>query len=162
MDWPRSLRALLILAVVVAASYAAWTYLQRTDNPGPTAPNTPLLHVTVLKDGDSWVASDGREYRLGMVNAPEALETCGRDATQFTRRFLADGFTADAYSRDVHGRTVAEVFNPSGASLNVALVEAGYSDDRYLDNFRHENPGLARRLDDAFGKAATPPCRSTR
>lgn len=159
MDWSRSLRALLALAVTVALTYAAWSYLERTNHPGPPTPDTPLLRVTVLKDGDSWVASDGREYRLGMVNAPEARERCARDATRFTSHFLADGFTADAYAEDVHGRQVAEVFNPSGDSLNVALVEAGYSDDRYLDDFRHENPGLARRLDDAFDKAATPSCR---
>ncbi len=162
MDWSRSLRALLTLAVTVALSYVAWSYLERPDHPEVPKPNTPVLRVTVLKDGDSWVASDGREYRLGMVNAPEAMEPCGRDATQFTRRFLADGFAADAYARDPHGRQVAEVFNPAGDSLNVALAEAGYSDDRFLDNFRHENPGLAERLDDAFDRAATPGCRSAR
>jgi len=159
VDWSRTLRALLTLAVIVAASYAAWSYLERTDNAKAVGQHTPPLRVTILKDGDSWVASDGREYRLGMVNAPEALEPCGRIAAGFTRRFLADGFTADAYAQDTHGRQVAEVFNPAGDSLNVALVEAGLSDDRYLDDFRHENPDLARRLDHAFDKAATVDCR---
>jgi len=159
VDWSRTLRALLTLAVIVALCYVAWSYLERTDHPEPPTPSTPVLSVTILKDGDSWMASDGHEYRLGMVNAPEAMEPCGRDATQFTRRFLADGFTADAYARDPHGRQVAEVFNPAGDSLNVALVEAGFSDDRYLDNFRDENPGLAKRLGDAFDRAATPTCR---
>ena len=153
------LRALLTLVVTIAICYAAWAYLERTDTTAPTAPSTPLLRVTTPKDGDSWVASDGREYRLGMVNAPEAQEPCGRDAAQFADRFLAEGFTADTYATDPHGRRVAEVFNRSGDSLNVALVEAGYSDDRYLDSFRHENPNLARRLDDAFDQAATPSCR---
>ena len=154
-----SVGALLTLAAIVAVCYAAWSSLERPNHADPPTPNTQLLRVTILKDGDSWVASDGREYRLGMVNAPEALERCARDATQFTRHFLADGFTANRYSTDVHGRQVAEVFNPSGDSLNVALVEAGYSDDRYVDNFRHENPDLARRLDDAFTRAAMPSCR---
>ena len=162
MEWSRTLRALLTLAVIVALSYAAWHYLERTYEPEPPTPDTPLLRLTVLKDGDSFVASDGREYRLGMVNAPEPLEPCAREATRFTREFLADGFTADAYSSDPHGRTVAEVFNPSGKSLNVALMRGGYSDDRYLDNFRDENPELARRLDDAFDQRATPACRSPR
>ena len=162
MDWTRSLRALLTLGVTVALCLLAWTYLDRTDRAELPKPNTPLLRVTVLKDGDSWVASDGREYRLGMVNAPEAMAPCGRDATQFTRRFLADGFRANAYARDPHGRHVAEVFNRDDDSLNVALAEAGYSDDRFLDNFRHENPDLAKRLDDAFDRAATPSCRSAR
>lgn len=162
MDWSRSLRALLTLGVTVALCYVAWSYLEPPDQPEPPKPNTPLLRVTVLKDGDSWVASDGREYRLGMVNAPEAMEPCGRDATQFTRQFLADGFRADAYARDPYGRQVAEVFNPTGDSLNVAMAEAGYSDDRFLDNFRRENPGLAKRLDGAFDRSATPSCRSAR
>jgi endonuclease YncB( thermonuclease family) len=161
VDWSRTLRALLTLAVAVAVSYAALSYLDRPDTPEPTAPREPLLRVTILKDGDSWVASDGREYRLGMVNAPEALEPCGREASEFTRRFLADGFTVAAYSKDPHGRVVAEVFNRSGDSLNVALVRAGYSDDRYLENFRHENTDLARRLDAAFDQAARPSCRQT-
>jgi endonuclease YncB( thermonuclease family) len=163
VDWPRSLRALLTLAVIIVVCYAAATCLERTDTtvPTPPAPNAPLLRVTILKDGDSWVASDGREYRLGMVDAPEALEPCGRDAAQFTGHFLAKGFTVNAYAKDAHGRQVAEVFNASGDSLNIALVEAGYSDNRYLDDFRHENPNLARRLDDAFDTAATPSCRRT-
>lgn len=158
MDWARTLRALVTLAVIVTVCYAAWGYLEKTDAPGQPAPNTPLLQVRILKDGDSFVASDGREYRLGMVNAPEPHEPCAREATQFTRRFLADGFTADAYSKDPHGRHVAEVFNRDGDSLNVALVEAGFSDDRYLD-FRRENPSLGRRLDDAFAHAVTSACR---
>ena len=159
MDWSRTLRALLTLTVTLTVCYVAWSYLERREPAAPTAPNTPLLRVTTLKDGDSWDASDGREYRLGMVNAPEALEPCGRDAAKFAARFLAEGFTADAYATDPHGRRVAEVFNRSGDSLNVALVEAGYSDDRYLDSFWHENPNLARRLDDAFDRAATPRCK---
>ena len=159
MDLSRTLRALLALVVTIAICYGAWSYLERTDPPEPPAPSTLLLRVTTLKDGDSWIASDGREYRLGMVNAPEAQEPCGRDAAQFTARFLADGFTVDAYATDPHGRRVAEVFNPSGDSLNVALAETGFGDDRYLDSFWHENPNLARRLDDAFDRAATPRCK---
>ena len=152
------LRALLTLAITAAVSYAAWSYLERGDNAESARTDTPVLRVTILKDGDSWVASDGREYRLGMVNAPEALEPCGREAARFTRQFLAGGFRADSYSADPHGRVVAEVFNLTGDSLNVALVEAGFSDDRYLDSFRHENPGLARRLESAFDRAVTPDC----
>ena len=154
----RNVRAAVALVVTVALCYAVWSFVEETSDPDPPAPDTPLLHVTVLKDGDSWVASDGREYRLGMVNTPEPREPCHREATQFTRQFLAGGFTADAYSRDPHGRVVAEVFNRSGDSLNVALAGSGLSDDRYL-TFRRENPGLARRLEDAFERATRTPCR---
>jgi endonuclease YncB( thermonuclease family) len=153
------MRAAVALVVIIALCYAAWTFVEGTTGTAPPSPDTPLLRVTVLKDGDSWVASDGREYRLGMVNTPEPQEPCHREATQFTRQFLFDGFTADAYSRDPHGRVVAEVFDRSGGSLNVALARSGLSDDRYL-SFRRENPNLAQRLEKAFEEAATPACRS--
>lgn len=156
-----NVRAALAAISIVALCYAGWTVLERTAEAEPPSPNTELLRVTVLKDGDSWVASDGREYRLGMVNTPEPLEPCHREATDFTRRFVAEGFTADAYSHDPHGRVVAEVFAPSGASLNVALARSGLSDDRYL-SFRRENPNLAQRLEDAFATAVTPACRRAR
>lgn len=162
MDGRRTLRALLTLLITIALCYAVWAFLERPDQPQVRPANTPVLHVAVLKDGDSFDASNGVEYRLGMVNAPEPMEPCHDEARDFTRQFLRDGFTADDYARDPHGRHVAEVFNLSGDSLNVALAEAGYSDDRYLDNFRHENRDLARRLDAAFDRAATPACRTAR
>lgn len=124
----------------------------------PTRTATALLFVTDQKDGDSWVASDGNEYRLGLVNTPEYTEPCGREAAEFTRRFLVAGFTVDAYATDVYGRHVAEVFGPAGRSLNVALARSGLGNDRYLAQFRHENPDLARRLDAAFAAADTPDC----
>ena len=157
----RNVRAAVALIVTVALCYAVWTVIEGSTDPAPPSPSTPLLHVAVLKDGDSWIASDDREYRLGMVNTAEPGEPCHVEATQFTRRFLAHGFTADSYSRDPHGRVVAEIFSPDGDSLNVALAQSGLSDDRYL-TFRRENPNLARRLDDAFEQAATPSCRLAR
>jgi hypothetical protein len=119
-----------------------------------------LLFVTDLKDGDSWDASDGNEYRVGLVDTPERGEPCSVEATRFTRKFLADGFTVDAYSSDTHDRVVAEVFNADGDSLNIALVESGLAGDRYLETFRHENRELADRIDAALASAASPSCRS--
>lgn len=131
-------------------------------SPKPSSkPVVVLLFMTDQKDGDSFVASDGHEYRLGLVNTPEASEQCGADASRFTRNFLSGGFTVDTYSTDVYGRSVAEVFNRSGQSLNVALAKSGFGNDRYLNQFRHENPDLARRLDAAFASAATPSCANT-
>ena len=134
-----------------------------TEEPTPSAEPTEdpvvLLFVTDQKDGDSWVGSDGKEYRLGLINTPERSETCGPEATAFTRAFLKNGFTVDAYAIDSHDRSVAEVFDEDGTSLNVALAKSGLGDDRYLDQFRHENPDLGRRLDAALDAAAKPSCR---
>lgn len=135
-----------------------------TTSPEPTPTQDPaveLLFITDQKDGDSWDASDGREYRVGQVNTPEHDEPCGPEATAFTRDFLADGFTADAYSSDTYDRTVAEIFDDEGESLNVALARSGLGNDRYLEQFRSENPDLASRLDDAFASASTPDCAET-
>lgn len=126
--------------------------------PTPSSDAIVLLFMTDQKDGDSFVASDGNEYRLGLVNTPETGEPCSSQASRFTREFLADGFTVDDYATDTHRRHVAEVYAKDGASLNVALAKSGYGNDRYLNEFRHENPDLARRLDAAFASAASPTC----
>ena len=148
---------LAAVALVVHAAPNLAISPPRTPTPKPT-PTVALLYVTNQKDGDSFVASNGKEYRLGMVNAPELDEPCGRDAREFSRRFLAAGFSVDAYSSDPYGRQVAEVFGTSGESLNVALAGSGYGDSRYLNQFRRENPDLARRLEAAFAQAKKPRC----
>ena len=128
-------------------------------SPEPTREPVVLVFVTDQKDGDSWVGSDGREYRLGLVNTPERNEQCGPEATAFTRDFLSNGFVADVYATDDHGRAVAEIRDDRGRSLNVQLAKSGLGDGRYLEQFRHENPDLARRLDRALASAARPPCK---
>jgi endonuclease YncB( thermonuclease family) len=139
--------------------------VRASDDPTPTTkptrttkPPIVLLFVIDQKDGDSWVASDGKEYRLGLINTPERNERCGPEATAFTRKFLDNGFVVDAYETDSYGRSVAEVRDKTGKSLNVALAKSGLGDDRYLEQFRHENPDLGRRLDNALASAATPAC----
>ncbi len=136
---------------------------QASEQPATEPTSTPvvLLFMTDQKDGDSWVASDGKEYRLGLVNTPEANEKCGKEAAAFTRKFIASGFEADVYATDTYGRSVAEVFNKEGKSLNVALAKSGLGDDRYLDEFRHENPELALELDSAFLDSSVHDCKTT-
>ncbi len=137
---------------------------QPSDDPAPSTEPTDsplvLLFVTDQKDGDSWVASDGKEYRLGLINTPERSEKCGAEARAFTAQFVRGGFVADTYTTDTHGRSVAEVRDKAGDSLNVALAKNGLGDDRYLDEFRHENEALARRLDTALASAAKPGCKT--
>lgn len=153
----------------VQATEPALTVDQTTPTPSPEPTPTPvvepteepvvLLFITDQKDGDSWVGSDGREYRLGLINTPERNEQCGPEATAFTRQFLGDGFTVDAYATDDHGRSVAEVRDKQGRSLNVKLARNGLGDGRYLEEFRHENPDLGRRLDRALASASRPACK---
>lgn len=120
---------------------------------GDVAPASDLLQVTDLKDGDSFVASDGEEYRVGLVNTPELSACGGPAAADVTAALLVDGFTAEAYATDQHGRSVARITTAEGTDLGVTLAVEGYADDRYLEQFRHENPGYAAELDEAFADA---------
>ena len=128
-----------------------------TPPPGPATPpasgSAPLLTAARGGDGDSWRDTTGREYRLGMVNAPEVGECFGAQATAERTRLVADGFRASVYSADRHHRQVAVVTTADGTNLNVQLARHGYVDDRYLEQFRHENAALAEQLDAAFARA---------
>ena len=118
-----------------------------------TPQDDPLLHAADGGDGDSWKDTAGREYRLGLVNAPETNECFGSAATAKRKELVADGFTADVYATDTYGRSVAVVTLADGRNLNVWLARHGYVNDRYLADFRHENPALATQLDAAFAAA---------
>jgi endonuclease YncB( thermonuclease family) len=94
-------------------------------------------------DGDSWKDLQGREYRLGLVNTPETNECYGSVATRERKQLVANGFRARVYTHDTYGRSVSVVTLRDGANLNVYLARHGYANDKYLAEFRHENPALA-------------------
>jgi endonuclease YncB( thermonuclease family) len=114
-----------------------------------------LLQAAGGGDGDSWRDTDGREYRLGMVNTPELDECFGPEARAERQALTADGFRAEVYTTDRYGRLVASVSTSDGANVNVHLARRGFADDRYLDQFRHEHPSLAEELERAFAAART-------
>jgi micrococcal nuclease len=113
----------------------------------------PLLHAAAGGDGDSWKDTHGVEYRLGLVNTPELSECYGEIASHKRKQLTAPGFRATSYSVDQYGRHVSVVYLADGRNLNVWLARNGYANDRYLNEFRHENRALAAQLDTAFGAA---------
>ncbi|MGZ6825955.1 MAG: thermonuclease family protein [Mycobacteriales bacterium] len=119
----------------------------RTEGPGP------LLHAAPFGDGDSWKDTQGREYRLGLVNTPELSECYGDAARAERQRLVAHGFRARPYRRDRYGRLVSVVTLPDGTVLNTYLARHGFADDRYLARYRDEDPPLAAQLDVAFAAA---------
>ncbi len=118
-----------------------------------SAAAAPLLVAARGGDGDSWRDTAGREYRLGMVNAPEVGDCFGSQATAERKRLVSKGFRAQVYTKDRYGRGVSVVTTASGVVVNVDLARHGFVDDRYLAKFRSENPALARQLDTAFAAA---------
>ncbi len=125
-----------------------------TQAPADAPPATSdLLMPAGNGDGDSWRDTDGREYRLGLVNTPEQDECFGPEAAAERRARTAGGFRASVYATDRYGRAVSVVTTADGVHLNVHLARHGFADDRYLAEFRSENEALARELDAAFAAA---------
>lgn len=146
----------------------------------PSPSPSPTVVAVGLRDDDAPVVVEGRvtkvvdgdtvdigriRVRIAIADTPEVhggFEPCGREASEFTASFLGTGTVvvlrpASAPTRDRMDRVVGEVVRASdGASLNVALVEAGLAtiDDR----FTSEDPDLARRLRSAEATAAKPDC----
>ena len=135
---------LLALLATVAAGPAV---------PAHAAPGPLVQQKATGGDGDSWKDTAGREYRMGLVNAPETGECYGATATRARRELLRDGFRADVYARDRYGRQVSEIRTRSGSSLNRLMAQRGLVDDRYLERYARENPRLASQLRGDFAAA---------
>ncbi len=137
-------RCLLVLLLVAACS---------ASTPAPPTPSAGLLRQAPNGDGDSWKDTAGKEYRLGLINTPELNECYGEVAKVARQRLVAPGFRAQVYSKDRYGRLVSVVTLADGRNLNVLLAREGYANDRYLAQYRSENPELAALLDAAFAAA---------
>jgi endonuclease YncB( thermonuclease family) len=145
----------VMAAVTVLASSCTSGTGPETGGINAAAPRAslPLLMPAGGGDGDSWHDTEGAEYRLGLVNTPEYDECYGSEATAKRQELTAHGFRADVYTHDVYGRGVSIVSTANGVNLNVYLARYGFANDKYLSQFRHENPKLASQLDTAFAEA---------
>ena len=139
-------RLVALLALLLCAACGA-------GGGGGPAEGEPLLQQAEGGDGDSWRDTAGREYRLGLVDAPEVGTCFAAQATERRRALLADGFRAEVFDTDRYGRSVAVVTAADGTDVAVALAREGLVTDRYLQGLRRQAPELAARLDAAFAKA---------
>lgn len=119
----------------------------------PAAATSALLQAASGGDGDSWRDTSGRQYRLGLINTPERGECYSAEATAERRALTAAGFRAQVYATDRYDRRVSVVTSADGVNVNVHLARNGFADDRFLAQFRDENPGLAAELERAFAAA---------
>jgi endonuclease YncB( thermonuclease family) len=145
--------AVLATAIVLASSCSSGTAPATGPVKAAGTGSSPLLMPADGGDGDSWHDTAGAEYRLGLVNTPEYNECYGSEATAKRKELTAHGFRADVYTHDVYGRGVSIVTTANGVNVNVYLARYGFANDKYLSQFRHENPKLASQLDTAFAKA---------
>jgi endonuclease YncB( thermonuclease family) len=151
-NWTRL--AVTATAIVLASSCTSGTRpaTEGAKAAGPKA-SSSLLMPAGGGDGDSWHDTAGHEYRLGLVNTPEYDECYGSQATAKRKELTAKGFRADVYAHDVYGRGVSVVTTATGVNVNLYLARYGFANDKYLAQFRHENPRLASQLDTAFATA---------
>lgn len=116
-------RAPLWLVALACIFAALARYL---DPPDPTR-----VIIDSALDGDSLVyqrAGERREVRLFGVDCPEKGQAFGEQARAFTQKRVAGkSVRLIIHDTDRYGREVAEVILPDGASLNLALVQAGYA-----------------------------------
>lgn len=99
-------------------------------------PETPLVAVAKVQDGDTLKLTDGRSVRVLGINAPEITvgqkrgQPLGRESLASARQFVARtggevrlGF--DAEKRDHYGRWLAHVYDKSGRSLAAEQIRSG-------------------------------------
>lgn len=156
----RAARAALALAVLAAPACGIEGHSPATghasnavDDPAGRATAGAWLQAAPGGDGDSWRDTNGREYRLGLVDTPEVGECYAEQASRRRRSLVAHGFRAQVYGTDRYGRAVSVVTTADDVVVNVALARGGFADDRYLASHRQENPQLADALDLAFAAA---------
>lgn len=99
--------------------------------PAAHASGTIISGPAQAVDGDT-IRIDGRSIRIEGVDAFESRQSCGaiacgREASAFTRRFVADALVVCTQTdTDRYGRTVASC-TVGGRDLGKALVRAGWA-----------------------------------
>ena len=156
-DWPRNVartrqrmgRVTLFLGVMIFLSFVALLQLDRGGDGGGDAdaprlvrgnggwryagPAENLVLVTVERviDGDTLIvrAFDQTPLRVRLfgVNAPEAGERCGEEATERLAALAGEAvrLLSDQRLEDAGGRQLRYLFTPDGVSIDAALITGG-------------------------------------
>ncbi len=146
------MRNVVFLGLLGLAALGTARYSESRETPGGTARETHAAHQTLsgtatVTDGDS-LEMDGTRIRLNAIDAPEALQTCGRPtaiwkcgevATKKLRELVgAHPIVCEKTGTDSYGRTVA-VCHSGAADLAAEMVSAGLAlayrqyGDEYVD-----------------------------
>jgi micrococcal nuclease len=121
----------LLAAVTLLVLYRTWDPWRRGD--GPEALEEANYRVRRSVDGDTLLLANGARVRLIGVDAPESVkpdwpvEPWGREASDFTRRFIAGGEVRLQFDRerlDRFDRFLAYVW-VGDRMLSEELVRAG-------------------------------------
>ena len=160
MRLPRNPRhaALLVILALLLAGLRLWQpdwFEQATVEPRPLEPG--VYRVAKVIDGDTFYIVQGNEkIRLIGADTPETVhpkrpvETWGKEATLFTKDFLADGevrLEFDGPSRDKYGRILAYA-RVGERMLNEELIRAGLARARLTFPYSASMKDRFRRAED--------------
>lgn len=91
----------------------------------------PVCAVDSIHDGDTMrlrCQSATERIRLYCIDAPEIAQApWGEASRDALRRMTGSRVQVHAQTSDHYGRTVAELFDDQGRSLNLAMVEMGHA-----------------------------------
>lgn len=118
------------------------------------------VRVASLPDGDTLHLADGRRVRLIGINTPERAhdgrpaEPLAEEAHALLQRLVREadgriGLRLDQEPRDRHGRLLAHVYLPDGASIEARLLSAGLATRVAIPPNLYDQDCLARAEDEA-------------
>jgi micrococcal nuclease len=117
----------------------------------PSAPQTQVVKVRRVIDGDTLELDNGEDVRLIGVDTPETkhpkkpVERFGKEATAFNKRMVEGKevrLEYDQQRKDKYDRTLAYVYLENGTLLNAEIIRQGYGfaytrfPFKYLEEFR--------------------------
>jgi micrococcal nuclease len=146
---------LAIVILVIAARYF------RSTPDSPSHMREGIYQIARVVDGDTLLLEDGTRVRLIGVDAPESVkpdhpvEPWGKEAFEFTSRFIASGETRLEFDRervDDFGRTLAYVW-VGRELLNEALIREGLARARLKFNYSPQKKRLFRQAQEEARKA---------
>jgi len=152
----------VFLLVAIIAAWRVWQEQHAAKSAAPPAEG--ICRVEKVVDGDTLVLEGGTGVRLIGADTPETVDPrrpvqpWGREATQFTKHFLAAKevrLEFDGDRHDKYGRLLAYVW-VDDRMLNEELIRAGLAKARTSFNYSRAMKTRFRRAEDearAAGRA---------
>lgn len=125
--------ALLSLSQLLSAEYLSQAFAKaRARNSNIQVPVQRFTAKCIgVSDGDTIVilkVNVPTKVRLAGIDCPEKKQDFGLRAKQFTSDLVfGKDVVVEMHGHDRYGRMIAEVFTPSGESLNKALLQNGFA-----------------------------------